>query len=293
MEFKEKQLIPIYNTFKECIVYLMKNYLKLDDKYIDMWTTPENMKKFENAFTAQSYDDDKDEKSKINSKVNNYEFYEIVGDACLNKNFVYYIQERFPQFRNTEGVKYISKLKLLGISKKIYHMIAEPLGIYPWIRASEIEKSTNKNKLLEDVLESFIGCFELIVNEKYYQLGSPLVYNFVKTLFDKMEISTNLEKITDPKSRVKEIFDKLKLIGWKIRTENKKIPIETEGKVSDKFEHISEIYITPLNKSESLFGTGKAFKLNIAESMASQQAEQKLKSEYNITHENTVHKKGV
>ena len=176
--------------------------MKIDKKFVDMWTTDDNMKKFEIAFTHSSYDE--------KSKDVNYEFYELLGDACLNKNIVYYIQERFPELKNPQGVKTIAKLKILGISKKVYHIIAEPLGIYPWIRASESEKSTNKNKLLEDVLESFIGCFELIVNETYYQIGCSLVYTFVKTLFDKMNISTNLQKITDTKTRIKEIFDKLK-----------------------------------------------------------------------------------
>ena len=41
-----------------------------------MWTTSEKYENFRTAFTHESYDDDKEEKDKINSIENNYEFFQ-------------------------------------------------------------------------------------------------------------------------------------------------------------------------------------------------------------------------
>lgn len=289
MEFKHREVVPFFPNFKECIIHLMQNYLKLGPEYVKRWTTPECMKKFEMAFTAPSYDDDKEEKDKINSKEYNYEFYEIVGDACFNKNILYYIQDRFPQFRNPDGVKFITKIKLRAVSKETYHVIAEPLGIYPWIRASKVQKETNKNKLLEDVLESFVGCFELMVNEDFYQIGCPAVYTMVKTMLDKMYIPTTLEELTDPISRLKEIFDELKKHGYTYREAKEQKPLgEITGTKADRYRHVVNIYITVPGKPEELFGTGEAFISKEAQKIASVNTEKKLKSCCNITYVNTV-----
>ena len=278
MEFKKRETIPVFSSFKECITHLMTNYLKLDKKYIDMWTTPENLRKFQIAFTHSSYDDDKEDKDKINSKEINYEFYEIVGDACLNKNIVYYIQERFPQFHNPQGVEFISKLKLNMVSKSTYRIIAEPLGIYPWIRASKSQKDTNRNKLLEDVLEAFVGCFELIVNEKYFQLGCPLVYTMTKTIFDKMNISITKEAITSAVSKLHELFH---ILGKeKLKYVETKIPIgEVKGTKEDKYQHKIDVVITWECQHPKIYGTFTAFNKKQAKESASEYALVALKRE--------------
>ena len=49
--------------------------MQINKKFVEIWTTDDNMKKFETAFTHPSYDDNKEDKDKVNSKENNYEFY--------------------------------------------------------------------------------------------------------------------------------------------------------------------------------------------------------------------------
>jgi dsRNA-specific ribonuclease len=281
MNFKRKELVPQFSSFKECIIYLMKNYMKLSEKYIDKWTTPENMKSFEQAFTHESYDDDKDEKDKINSKEFNYEFFELVGDSCLNKNIVYYLQDRFPQFRNAEGVKYITKMKLHAVSKANYHVIADSLGIYPWIRASKVFLETQKYKLLEDCFEAFVGAFELMVNRSYEQLGCSLVYPLVKTIFDKLNIPTTLRGLSDNISQLKEAIDDKKI--GKVIYEDIKIPIESKEGCDDQYKHQVNVYIVFKDTcNKVLYGTAIAFKTIEAKKVGASQALDKLRNEGKI-----------
>ena len=279
MNFTKRELIPQFSSFKECIVYLMKNYMKLGQKYIDMWTTPKNMKTFEKAFTHESYDDDKYEKDKINSKDNNYEFFELVGDSCLNKNILYYLAQRFPQFQNAEGVKFITKMKLHAVSKANYHVIAESLGIYPWIRASKSYLETQKYKLLEDCFEAFIGAFELMVNETYDQLGCALVYPLVKTIFDKLSIPTTLKGLSDSISQLKEAIDDKKI--GKVRYEDIQIPIG--GESDEKYKHQVNVMIKFNGSSNEVnYGTGIAFKVVEAKKIGATQALIRLRQEGKI-----------
>lgn len=278
MNFKNRELIPQFSSFKECIIHIMTNYMKLSKKYIDMWTTPDNMKIFEQAFTHESYDDDKEEKDKINSAENNYEFYELVGDACLNKNILYYLQERFPQFHNAKGVGIITKMKLKAVSKANYRVIAESLGIYPWIRASKIIHESDKFKLLEDAFEAFIGAFELMVNKTYNQLGCALVYPLVKTLFDKLDIPTTLESLTDSVSLLKELVVDKK-IGI-VEYEDIKTPIEGS---EEKFKHQINVYIKFTNNpTKILYGSSVGFKVAETKKLAALSTITKLRKEGRI-----------
>jgi dsRNA-specific ribonuclease len=280
MNFKNRELIPQFSSFKECIIHIMTNYMKLSKKYIDMWTTPENMKIFEQAFTHESYDDDKEEKDKINSIENNYEFFELVGDACLNKNILYYLQNRFPQFHNTKGVGIITKMKLKAVSKANYRVIAESLGIYPWIRASKIIHESDKFKLLEDAFEAFIGAFELMVNRTYDQLGCPLVYPLVKTLFDKLDIPTSLESLTDSVSLLKELVVDKK-IGT-VEYEDIKTAIESKGS-EEKFKHQINIYIKfKDNPTRILYGSKVGFKVAETKKLSASETIAKLRKEGRI-----------
>jgi len=77
---------------------------------------------------------------------NNYEFFEILGDATCNKAIVWYIQERFPVLRNTAGVKVIARLRINLVSKKKFSVLAEKLGFGDFISC---EKEIKERRVLE------------------------------------------------------------------------------------------------------------------------------------------------
>ena len=72
-------------------------------------------------------------------------------------------------------------------SRQSFSDIADKLNIWDYISADEEERSRKKKDLLEDCLESFIGCTEYILDEKYCQgVGYGIVYNILSKIFDNI-----------------------------------------------------------------------------------------------------------
>ena len=82
---------------------------RLKNKYILKLTNKENMEIYKKVFTHISID-----------AVNNYEFYEILGDVTLNKCIVWYLKDRFPQLHNAAGVKILARLRINLVFEKIF-----------------------------------------------------------------------------------------------------------------------------------------------------------------------------
>lgn len=198
----------IYNgtrgaPFKTLISGLMERG-NLKDKYIDVLTNDDNMKKFSKAFTAAS----------ANSK-ENYEIYEQLGDVSANKFIVWYAYQRFPQLQCPLGVKVVARLRINYGAKNSFAGIADSLGFWPFISAAEDGtdrsakyRARHKKDLLEDVFEAFVGCTEQILDQEYRPgVGYGVVYDILKSIFDKIAISLKFEDLYDAKTRMKELFD--------------------------------------------------------------------------------------
>ena len=194
---------PRGSTFKKLIASLMTRG-KLKEKYIDVLTNKENIKKFSKAFTAASA-----------NKRENYEQMEQLGDVSANKFIVWYAYQRFPQLDCPAGVKVVARLRINYGAKNSFASIAEKLGFWPFISAAEDGtdrsakyRTRHKKDLLEDVFESFIGCTEQILDQKYRPgVGYGVVYDIMASIFDKIPISLKFEDLIDAKTRMKEIFD--------------------------------------------------------------------------------------
>ncbi len=182
----------------EFLRQVLKN-AKLEDRYILILL--DRIDLYQIAFTSPSID--------IN---NNYELYENLGDITANEAIVWYFYEVFPQLHCPSGVKTMARLKINYGSSESYSSIANDLGFWPYIKATEEEKSSNekKQKLLEDVFEAFIGVTKLVLVDYFgYQgVGNQIVYNIIKSIFDKKDISLKTEDLYDAKTRLKEVFDK-------------------------------------------------------------------------------------
>lgn len=189
--------------FKDLIAGLMARG-NLKDKYINVLTNDENMRKFSKAFTAAS----------ANSK-ENYEIYEQLGDVSANKFIVWYSYQRFPQLNCPLGVKVVARLRINYGAKNSFAQIADNLGFWPYISAAEdgMDRSAkyrtrHKKDLLEDVFEAFVGCTEQILDQEYRPgVGYGVIYDILSSIFDKIPISLKFEDLIDAKTRMKEIFD--------------------------------------------------------------------------------------
>jgi dsRNA-specific ribonuclease len=179
---------------------LIKNILErsnLKPKYIEELTSDENMKIYDQAFTAASANPKK-----------NYEIFEQMGDLSVNKFIVWYSYRRFPQLECPLGVKVIARIRINYGSRQSFSEIGEQLGFWPFISAEEEERSRKKKDLLEDCVESFIGCTEQILDKKYRPgVGYAIVYDILSSIFDKIDISLKYNDLYDAKTRLKELFD--------------------------------------------------------------------------------------
>jgi dsRNA-specific ribonuclease len=164
---------------------------------------------------------------------NNYESYEFKGDSTANNCLVWYFSRRFPELNTTENVKTLARLKINYGSKKMFYTLGEKLGMWDYITAGketrvirskkkidnrivnvETEnvvdiKQTKKKSLLEDSFEAFIGVTQILLDEFVKNgMGYKICYNIISKLYDDLEIKLDHESLYDPKTRLKELFDK-------------------------------------------------------------------------------------
>jgi dsRNA-specific ribonuclease len=68
----------------------------------------------------------------------NYEPFEQMGDSTIGKFIVWSSYEKFPQLRGkSEAVEIVARMKINLGSKDNLYQIAENLGFWPFISASE------------------------------------------------------------------------------------------------------------------------------------------------------------
>jgi len=174
------------------------NLAKLKPEYINVLLDHKHV--YEKVFTSRTY-----------NRNENYEILEFIGDGILNSFVRFYIYRRFPFLDCTYGVKILDQLRKNYVSKKTFSTIADNLGFWPYIRASDAQKQTDKPSLLEDVLEAFIGATVKILDEIYVVgVGHGVVNELMKSIFDKIHISLEYSDLYDPRSILKEIFDSAK-----------------------------------------------------------------------------------
>lgn len=186
------------------LIELIKRTLgpaKLKPQYLNLLLS--RMDLYQVAFTSSSYD-----------AINNYEIYELLGDSTYNKFLVWYFYRRFPQFNCISGVKMLARLKINYASKRTLAQIADRLGFWQYILASDDQKSKGKKSLLEDVFEAFLGLTELIIDEQFVVgVGFVVVNDILTSIFDDMSISLEYEDLFDAKTRLKELFDSNTQLG--------------------------------------------------------------------------------
>lgn len=167
----------------------------LESKYIERLLEPEKLKFYEKAFTHSSCGPD------------NYEFYELLGDATCNKIIVWYLKDRFPFLNRAEDVKVLSRLKIMLVSGKNFSKIAQRFDFERYISYDLETKVKHHKSVLEDCFEAFFGVTELVVNQEFHQLGYLVCFSIMKHMLDEINISLCYTDLYDPITRLKETFD--------------------------------------------------------------------------------------
>lgn len=186
------------DDFKQLIVSLLKRG-KLNPKYYDTILGDGGLDMYSTAFTHPTIDEE-----------NNYEFYEMMGDATANCCIVWYINRCFPQLHCPGGVKMIARLKINLVSKRQFGEIGIRLGLWPFVSATTDVKSTKMKQTLEDVFEAFIGVTQTLIDNRIKQgAGNAICYNIIESIYNEMvqPISLKYEHLFDAKTRLKETFD--------------------------------------------------------------------------------------
>ena len=236
--------LVIYNgsrdsDFKSVILSVItKGNLKL--QYTQWLMSDESLKIFNDVFTSNTA-----------NVLENYEVYEQLGDITVKKFIVWYMYKRFPQLNCAQGVKIVARLRINYCSKQSFAQIAESLGFWSFITASEEERNHNKKPLLEDTLEAFFGAVEFIIDKHTLTgVGYAVVFDILETIFNNLHISLKYEDLYDAKTRLKELFD---FSGDKLGT----IKYEDDRNLDEKIT-LSCIYqITPQNNKVKI-GEGSA-----------------------------------
>jgi dsRNA-specific ribonuclease len=155
------------------------------------------MEVFSAAFTSELVD-----------PLQNFQVLEQLGDLSANKFIVMYLYRRFPQLKCAEGVKVAARLRINFGSKQSFFKIAEDLGFWEFISATNDLRQRKMKALLEDVFEAFLGAVETIFDDRVKMgLGYSVVYKILENIFDEIEISLAYESLYDAKTRLKELFD--------------------------------------------------------------------------------------
>jgi dsRNA-specific ribonuclease len=241
------------NDFQSTIYSVFRKG-KLKAQYAEWLMSEESLKIFNEVFTSNTA-----------NVLENYEVYEQLGDITVNKFIVWYMYKRFPQLKCTQGVKIVARLRINYCSKQSFAQIAESLGFWGFITATEEERNHNKKPLLEDTLEAFFGAVEYIIDSHTLTgVGYAVVFDILETIFNDLHISLKYEDLYDAKTRLKELFD---FLGDRLGT----IKYEDNRNIDEKMTTSCVYQFTPQNNRVKI-GEGSASLKADAQQRAAQKA---------------------
>lgn len=224
------------DDFKSCIRSVLER-AQLKERYIQLLLSDEGMQVYNTAFTSGSANTE-----------DNYEVFEQLGDLSANKFINWYMYRRFEQLNCPQGVKVVARLRINYGSKQSFWKIAQGLGFWNFITATEEERGKSMKTLLEDTMESFIGATEYFLDYKIRMgVGYAIVYDILASIFDEMHISLEYTDLYDAKTRLKELFDF-----------NKNLGILKYEEVRDDMITTSTVYRVDSNKRKYIIGQGSA-----------------------------------
>ena len=224
-------------TFAKFISGLLRR-TGLSSKRIEELTRPAPIADFAQAFVP----------SEVNPR-SNYERLEFEGDVVVNLVVVEYIFLRFPSITD---VGYATRIKHNLISKKQLGVMAMRLGFDRYARYGEkVKISLSRDpvresnpdwlSLMEDIFEAFVGALVRLSNARWTRgVGYHLAFSFISSILDEMGVDTEYEKVYDPKTRLKEIYDQE---GWGFNARSFRVVERSEGGVADGDKPLFKILV--------------------------------------------------
>lgn len=216
--------------FKDFIALLLKR-VGLNKKTMKSCLKKENIKLYKEAFTHKS----------LTNKDENYEKWEFYGDRCVNHCVVTFLKYN-EKFEKISNVDWLHKIKTYIISKKGLFTLGREIGIGKYIRCSKdyvdkffkdktqdrLDQTKTYISIYEDVFEAFIGVLEFVIDKEFSihddeigyipGPGFSVAYKFIAKILIGMNISLDFNKLWDPVSRLKEIYDSKKEWNFKAET---------------------------------------------------------------------------
>jgi dsRNA-specific ribonuclease len=189
---------PRDKSFKN-LIYGLLHRSGMRESYIEHLLGDDGMDLYNTAFTAVSADPD-----------DNYEFLEQIGDMTANQFIVNYTYHKYPKLQTSQGVKIVARVRINHGSREKFAKLGEDLGFWPYISADIAARESSKKDLLEDAFEAFCGATQWLLDQKIrVGIGYPIVYDLLSHIYDEMvPISLKYEDLFDPKTRLKELFDR-------------------------------------------------------------------------------------
>jgi len=173
---------------KNKIILLKSIYSKYID--IDLFKNKKYYKLFYSLFRSYLVD-----------PINNYEYYEIIGDVSANKCVLEYLLNKYDINKTN-----IQNIKLSYISTTNYAMLSDKLDLYKYFDHKDVTQHLNTAKIKEDLFEAFIGITELILDSEY---GIGQGYKYICKIITDILDNTTLKTLSDAVTILKEILQKI------------------------------------------------------------------------------------
>ena len=177
---------------------------RIKQKYIDTLSTPASAAYFETAFTDPSYDD-----------TNNYQFLRSLGTLELHKTIVWYIVKKHPYVNQ----KTLTQININILSDFQIGEFVDTLGISAHILCDE--KKAKTVKMSQMVFEAIVGATAFLINHHYkFGIGNLVADKIYTYVLDQLEINVNEELLSDPKTKLKELYFDYNISTQKLQCED-------------------------------------------------------------------------
>ena len=177
---------------------------RIKQKYIDTLSTPASAAYFETAFTDPSYDD-----------TNNYQFLRSLGTLELHKTIVWYIVKKHPYVNQ----KTLTQININILSDFQIGEFVDTLGISAHILRDE--KKAKTVKMSQMVFEAIVGAVAFLINHHYkFGIGNLVADKIYTYVLDQLEINVNEELLSDPKTKLKELYFDYNISTQKLQCED-------------------------------------------------------------------------
>ncbi|MFL1695366.1 ribonuclease III [Weissella kandleri] len=172
-----------------------------------------------------------------------YQRLEFLGDAIMQQSSAVYLFKRYPDW--DEGR--LTELRILMVQTRSFAALSRELHLDRYVQlghGEEISGARNRDTLLEDLWEAFIGAL-------YLDQGQDAVVNLLKQVFFSKIDTGFYDRFVDYKSKLQELLQK-----------NGTVDINYQKLSEEQIENNEQIFTVAvqLNGKQLAVGQGKSTK---------------------------------